>query len=159
MKYIEDIIEKNIVKNQKMNKKRYEGSFNINELENLVQILSEFDLKGILLFEGEMGAGKTTFIQYFLKSLGISNDVSSPTFSLVTEYHSDQLQVIHADLYRVKHISELEGLGLEFNGNNLILIEWGSQFQTFFNPIIGKIVFSKIKDKPDQRHYLLEIYS
>lgn len=140
-----------------MNQKKYEGNFHIDELESLVKILLQFDLKGFLLFDGEMGAGKTTFIQFFLKSLGLLDNVTSPTFSLVTEYYSNKLQIMHADLYRINYAQELDGLGLEFNGNNLILIEWGAQFERFFNPIIGKLTFSKIKDKPDQRHYRLEI--
>ncbi len=83
--------------------------------------------KGVVLLEGEMGAGKTTFIRALCKVLGVVDEVSSPTYSLVNEYHSASgVKVYHFDLYRLDDPSELLAIGVEeyFAEPALCLIEW-----------------------------------
>src|SRR5258708_38494790 len=65
----------------------------------------------LLLLEGEMGAGKTTFVRGLSRGLGVSGDVMSPTFQLVRVY-GGPLQLAHVDLYRVAEAAELADLGL-----------------------------------------------
>lgn len=83
----------------------------------------------IVVFEGEMGAGKTTFIKAFCKELGIADEVSSPTFSLVNEYRlPNGNPVFHFDFYRINDISEAEDMGIyEYFDNGICLIEWGEK--------------------------------
>lgn len=85
----------------------------------------------ILVFEGEMGAGKTTFIKAFCKELGIGDEISSPTFSLVNEYRlPDNKPVYHFDFYRINDISEAEDMGIyEYFDSGICLIEWGEKIQ------------------------------
>ena len=98
------------------------------ELSNLALELFRFAKEyKIWAFYGEMGAGKTTFIRYICNVLGISENVSSPTFSLINEYsdiHGNS--VFHFDFYRIKN--ELEavdiGCGEYFQSGSLCLIEW-----------------------------------
>ena len=81
----------------------------------------------VLLFSGDMGAGKTTLIASILKQLGSIDRVSSPTFSIVNEYHcSDGRLVYHFDLYRIESIYELNEFGFDsyLNTNAYIFIEW-----------------------------------
>lgn len=86
----------------------------------------------VLLLEGNMGAGKTAFVKEMMKIMSYSEEVSSPTFSLINEYiinSSEYLfkKVIHADLYRLKDGDELFETGLwEYIGSNetLCIIEW-----------------------------------
>ena len=80
----------------------------------------------IILFSGEMGAGKTTLIKEFCKSIGVKDEVSSPTFSLVNEYESAIGPVYHFDLYRIHSEEELYDIGYEdyFFSGYLCLIEW-----------------------------------
>lgn len=80
----------------------------------------------IFLFDGEMGAGKTTFIKAFCKVLGIKDSVSSPTYSIVNEYEGGKNTVYHFDFYRIKNIREAYDLGYEeyFYGDGICLIEW-----------------------------------
>ncbi len=80
----------------------------------------------IVLFSGEMGAGKTTLIKQFCKHLGIDDEVSSPTFSLVNEYASAIGPVYHFDLYRIRSEEELFDIGYEdyFFSGYLCLVEW-----------------------------------
>lgn len=80
----------------------------------------------LILFSGEMGAGKTTLIKEFCKFLGVKDEVSSPTFSLVNEYESDLGTVYHFDLYRIQSEEELYDIGYEdyFFSGYLCLVEW-----------------------------------
>jgi len=73
-----------------------------------------------------MGAGKTTLIKEFCTHLGIEDEVSSPTFSLVNEYESSLGPVYHFDLYRIQSEEELYDIGYEdyFFSGYLCLVEW-----------------------------------
>ncbi|AII54099.1 tRNA (adenosine(37)-N6)-threonylcarbamoyltransferase complex ATPase subunit type 1 TsaE [Hymenobacter sp. APR13] len=92
----------------------------------------------IVCFEGEMGAGKTTFIKALCVSLGVpEGEVSSPTFSLVNEYRDARNQPIyHFDFYRLNHPGEAEDIGaLEyFDSGYLCLIEWPSRIEALLPP-------------------------
>ncbi|WP_412466808.1 tRNA (adenosine(37)-N6)-threonylcarbamoyltransferase complex ATPase subunit type 1 TsaE [Pedobacter sp. KLB.chiD] len=97
------------------------------DLPAVAQQLSDFagDQK-IFIFEGDMGAGKTTFIKIFCATLGVADVVSSPTYSIVNEYESPSGSVFHFDFYRIKDIREAYDLGYEeyFYGGGICLIEW-----------------------------------
>jgi tRNA threonylcarbamoyladenosine biosynthesis protein TsaE len=91
----------------------------------------------VICFEGEMGAGKTTFIKALCQSLGVQDEVSSPTFSLVNEYRGAQNQPIyHFDFYRLNNPREAEDIGaLEyFDSGYLCLIEWPSRIEDLLPP-------------------------
>ena len=80
----------------------------------------------IVLFSGEMGAGKTTLIKEFCHHLGVQDEVSSPTFALVNEYESSIGPINHFDLYRIQSEEELYDIGYEdyFFSGYLCLVEW-----------------------------------
>lgn len=82
----------------------------------------------IFAFYGKMGAGKTTFIRAVCRRLGVSEEVTSPSFAIVNEYRSDTtgLPVYHFDFYRIKKIEEVYDLGYEdyFYGGGVCFIEW-----------------------------------
>ncbi len=85
-----------------------------------------------LLFYGEMGVGKTTLIKELCKELGSDDVISSPTFSLVNEYHTGDEDVIyHFDFYRIEQEEEAYDIGIEdyFNSNSWCLIEWPQNIQ------------------------------
>jgi tRNA threonylcarbamoyladenosine biosynthesis protein TsaE len=84
----------------------------------------------IILFEGSMGAGKTTFIKEICRALGVQDHVSSPTFALVNEYEDGQGRpVFHFDFYRIDDPKEALGIGVleYFESGHLCLIEWPSK--------------------------------
>jgi tRNA threonylcarbamoyladenosine biosynthesis protein TsaE len=84
----------------------------------------------IWLFEGQMGAGKTTLIKEICKQLGVKENVGSPTYSLVNEYVTENKQTIyHFDFYRLKNEMEALDYGLEeyFDSGNICLCEWPSK--------------------------------
>lgn len=78
------------------------------------------------IFEGEMAAGKTTFIKTFCNLLGARDVVSSPTFSIVNEYESANGPIYHFDFYRLKTLQEAFDIGYEeyFYSGNYCLVEW-----------------------------------
>ena len=81
----------------------------------------------VIAFSGEMGAGKTTFIQALCRKLGVSAEVNSPTFSLVNQYFTSQgRSVFHFDLYRIEDPAELFDMGYEeyFFSGDICFIEW-----------------------------------
>lgn len=98
----------------------------LDELDALAQkIISQLKHK-IILFEGDMGAGKTTFIKSLAKELGSKDEVSSPTFSIVNEYSIPNDKIFHFDLYRIQSEEEALDFGVEeyLDSGNYCLIEW-----------------------------------
>ncbi len=82
---------------------------------------------GVILLYGNLGAGKTTFVQGLAKGLGIQKRIISPTFIIVRSYESQTKDFYHVDLYRLQQEKEIEGLGLVElikNPDNIIAIEW-----------------------------------
>jgi tRNA threonylcarbamoyladenosine biosynthesis protein TsaE len=83
----------------------------------------------VVLFHGEMGAGKTTFIKALCVALGVKSPTSSPTFSLVNEYEAAEGLVYHFDMYRLKSETEALDFGIDdylFSGN-WCFIEWAEK--------------------------------
>ena len=80
----------------------------------------------ILLLEGDLGAGKTTFTQGLAEGLGVDEFVNSPTFVIINEYFSGHLPLYHMDLYRLEDEAQLSDLGVEeyFFGNGVSVVEW-----------------------------------
>lgn len=86
----------------------------------------------VLVLAGEMGAGKTAFAQGFGKALGVTEPITSPTFTLVHTYDTHAGPLHHADVYRLDQLAEVADLALgelaEFNG--IVLVEWGDVIST-----------------------------
>lgn len=76
--------------------------------------------------DGDLGTGKTVFTKGFAKGLGINEPVSSPTFTIVQEYHEGRLPFFHFDVYRISDISEMDEIGYEdyFYGDGVCFVEW-----------------------------------
>lgn len=87
----------------------------------------------ILFLSGPIGAGKTTFVQLGMKSIGYSGLVNSPTFSILNEYDVSGVTILHADFYRLSSSDELELVGwdLLYEMSQQIVIEWPENIQGF----------------------------
>lgn len=81
----------------------------------------------VLLLEGELGAGKTTFTKGLAKGLGIENVIKSPTYTLIREYTKGRLPLYHMDVYRLEEVGG-DDMGLEeyFYGNGVSVVEWST---------------------------------
>src|SRR5690606_13331013 len=99
----------------------------LSDLPDVAQeIISTFPEERIFLFYGNMGAGKTTLIHALCAALGVQEQTSSPTFSIVNEYSSQKGTLYHFDFYRLKNESEAYDLGYEeyFYSGNYCFVEW-----------------------------------
>lgn len=108
--------------------------FKINTIEDWQEIVDTIlpQLQhNILLLKGNLGAGKTTFTQFLLKSLGSHDEVNSPTYSIVNEYNTPKGKIYHFDLYRLKNIEEVYDIGMEEYLDNafLCIIEWPEVYE------------------------------
>lgn len=103
----------------------------INDLNQISkQLIEHFGTSRVILFNGEMGAGKTTIIKEICKNLGVSENTSSPTFSIVNEYQTDNHESIyHFDFYRLENEQEAMDFGYEdyFYSNSFCFIEWSEK--------------------------------
>ena len=123
--------------------------FSLKEIENISQILKDNIDHKVVLISGEMGAGKTTLIKSVLKLYKSNDNVSSPTFSIINEYRTLSEELIyHMDLYRIKTIEELEGIGFfeYIYSKNQCFIEWGELIENNIGNEFNKFVISKDGD-------------
>ena len=104
----------------------------IREIEKLAtNLCKDISVGDICLFQGELGAGKTTFVRLLINNLYLLNNlpkpasINSPTFPILNTYDLNSLQIYHYDLYRIQNLKELEELDFFENlNNNITFIEW-----------------------------------
>lgn len=83
----------------------------------------------VLLLEGDLGAGKTTFTKGLAKGLGITRNVNSPTFTIIKEYKGGRLPLYHMDVYRLDDSFEDLGFDEYFEGDGVTVVEWAHLIQ------------------------------
>lgn len=113
----------------------------MNSVEDTAALASKFAeilVKGdILLFTGEIGTGKTTFIQALAKNLGVKELVTSPTFVIQTLRDSGRIPLSHVDLYRLNNDEEVENIGFEeYYDTAITVVEWADRYSGFEPPYI-----------------------
>ena len=141
-------------------------SYSFDELSEVVRqfwkVAAGFN---IITFSGEMGAGKTTFIHYLCEYLNVEDAVSSPTFSLINEYHfvdkNKGKTIFHIDLYRLNSIPEAINAGIEDcllsakAAQNYAFIEWPEKAETLIPKPYLHVVISSISHTERK----MELYS
>jgi tRNA threonylcarbamoyladenosine biosynthesis protein TsaE len=116
----------------------------------------------VIFLEGDLGAGKTTFVKGFMKGMEFQEVVNSPTFSLIELIELDTHYVFHVDLYRINRKNELYELDLheetDLDKPSVHLIEWPEKGKGVIIPPDLKIAF-KTLDNPNQRDIFFEDFS
>ena len=102
--------------------------FDLNDIEiaakKFISLMGDYK---VITFSGELGAGKTTFINAVCKELGVDETVTSPTYAIIQEYRfGDENIIYHIDLYRIKSIEEAMEAGVEdcIGSSELCMVEW-----------------------------------
>lgn len=78
----------------------------------------------VICLDGELGSGKTVFVKGFAKSLGITENITSPTFNIVKEYETGEMPLNHMDVYRLEDTDETIGFNDYFKSDDITIIEW-----------------------------------
>ncbi len=104
----------------------------LNDLEKFAKwVYSRINASDIIALEGDLGVGKTTFTQFFAKSMGVEESVTSPTFNIVKIYRGTDLTLYHFDAYRLKNSEDFFEIGGEdyLEAGGISIIEWPSNIE------------------------------
>ena len=130
----------------------------IEELEAVaIELLKLFPEQTIFAFDGEMGAGKTTFIAQLLKQLGVQEIEGSPTYSIINEYETNSVKIYHLDCYRIDQRNEILNLGLDelLNEKAYFFIEWAEKID-FILPTNAIWVYIRCDETNNSREIALQ---
>lgn len=115
-----------------------------NTKEFAKKLASKTKTKNCIVLTGELGSGKTKFVEGFLSYFGLENEISSPTFTIVNEYKKDNINIYHFDVYRLSDSSEFYEIGgEEYFEKGICLIEWGELIKEVLPKNYIQISFEK----------------
>ena len=102
----------------------------------------------VIAMTGTLAAGKTTITKGIAESLGVSDNITSPTFCLISEYDGSKMPLYHMDVYRLEGAEDFVNLGVEdmLYGNGICIIEWSEKVQS---ELPKKTIFMKITPSED----------
>jgi len=107
----------------------------------------------IIVLSGDLGSGKTKFTQGILKYFNLENEISSPTFTIVNEYHANETNIYHFDVYRLADSDEFYAIGgEEYLNNGICIIEWGEIIEDILPNDYLKISFSRNTENENYRN-------
>ncbi len=128
----------------------------LKEMKKLAKVFYQ-TLQGgeVILLEGDLGAGKTTFTKMLCHYAKVKEDVTSPTFTIMREYWGKTKHIVHFDLYRIEQAQDVQEFGFDeyvyaTQPDQIVLIEWPYNIQGFQYPKCIKILIEKIDDDTRQ---------
>lgn len=122
--------------------------------------LAPFLKKGdIVVLNGDLGSGKTKFVEGFLSYFGLQNEISSPTFTIVNEYMASPVPIYHFDVYRLSDSEEFYAIGgEEYFDKGICLIEWGNIIEEVLPPNYIEIDFLRNEKNDNERLLTITTY-
>lgn len=119
-------------------------------------IAEHIDSNTLIALRGELGAGKTSLTKAIVKSLGIDETVTSPTFNLMNIYQGKKKDVYHFDFYRLEDIGELFNIGFyEYTKKGISIIEWADKFEDAL-PISYIYISLTYDEKGESRYFTIQ---
>jgi tRNA threonylcarbamoyladenosine biosynthesis protein TsaE len=113
------------------------------ETQAVAERIGELVVPGtVILLEGDLGAGKTTFTKGLAKGLGVKRNVNSPTFNIIKEYKG-RLPLYHMDVYRLNGGDEDLGFDEYFNGDGVCVVEWAHLIEDFLPKEYMKLIIRR----------------
>ena len=123
---------------------------------NLAKILKK---GSILILKGELGCGKTKFTEGILRYFGLDKEISSPTFTIVNEYHGEKANIYHFDLYRLNDIYEFEDIGgPDYFDRGINILEWGELVEDILFRDYLKLSFFKDSTDENVRNIRIDVF-
>ncbi len=113
----------------------------------------------IVVLSGDLGAGKTKFVEGFLSAFNMQDEISSPTFNIVNEYNSSKVNIYHFDVYRLEDSDEFYAIGgEEYFEKGICLIEWGEIIQDVLPNDYIQINIKKDNEDENKRYIEINIF-
>ncbi len=111
----------------------------------------------VIVLTGDLGSGKTKLVEGILSYFGLESEISSPTFTIVNEYYSPNLNIYHFDVYRLEDSDEFTAIGgEEYFEKGVCLIEWGELIEDILPNNYVKITFSRNNEEENVRNIKIE---
>ncbi len=112
----------------------------------------------VICLEGDLGSGKTVFTKGFANSLGIEETITSPTFNIIKEYTTGEMELYHMDVYRLDGAKEDLGIEEYFTRGGVTIIEWADMIQDILPEERLEIRFKILDDEEDTRVIVITPY-
>lgn len=121
------------------------------------KIASNLKKGDILVLTGELGSGKTKLTEGILTFFGLADEISSPTFTIVNEYQTENFPIYHFDVYRLSDSDEFLSIGGdEYFQKGASIIEWGEMIEDVLPKTYTKIIFSRDLENENKRIVTIE---
>ena len=115
-------------------------------------LASKLQIGDIIVLTGDLGSGKTKLTQGILSYFGLENEISSPTFTIVNEYNSENINLYHFDVYRLEDVDEFYAIGGdEYFSKGICIIEWGELIEDALPSNYIHITFTKNVNEENSR--------
>lgn len=121
------------------------------------KIAETLKIGDVIVLTGDLGSGKTKLTEGILSYFGLENEISSPTFTIVNEYNTENLNIYHFDVYRLEEEEEFTAIGgEEYFEKGASIIEWGEQVENLLPEKYLKISFSRNENDENSRVLVFE---
>lgn len=121
------------------------------------KIASTLKKGDVIVLTGDLGSGKTKLTEGILTYFGLEKEISSPTFTIVNEYYTDNLNIYHFDVYRLEEEEEFLSIGgEEYFEKGACIIEWGEMIENILPNTYIQITFTRDLENEKQRKIIIQ---